>query len=51
MRSIEIGTGAGGQALGLEQAGFEHVALIEIDKHACATLRKNRRDGMSLRMT
>jgi DNA (cytosine-5)-methyltransferase 1 len=34
--------GAGGQALGLEQAGIEHAALIEIDKHACATLRRNR---------
>ena len=42
MRSIEICAGAGGQALGLEQAGFEHVALIEIDKHACMTLRANR---------
>ena len=42
MRSIEICAGAGGQALGLERSGFEHLALVEIDKHACATLNKNR---------
>lgn len=34
--------GAGGQALGLERAGFEHRALVEIDVHACSTLRHNR---------
>lgn len=40
--SIEICAGAGGQALGLEQAGFDHVSLIEIEKAACQTLRINR---------
>ncbi|MBD1393485.1 DNA cytosine methyltransferase [Mucilaginibacter glaciei] len=40
--SIEICAGAGGQALGLEQAGFEHVALVEFEHLACQTLRYNR---------
>ena len=41
-RSIEICAGAGGQALGLEHAGFEHVALVELEHLACQTLRYNR---------
>ncbi|WP_229922639.1 DNA cytosine methyltransferase [Streptomyces morookaense] len=41
MTSIEICAGAGGQAVGLHNAGFRHLALLEIDKHACKTLRKN----------
>jgi DNA (cytosine-5)-methyltransferase 1 len=39
---VEICAGAGGQALGLEQAGFSHAAAIEIDLDACETLRRNR---------
>lgn len=39
---IEICSGAGGQALGLERAGFKSLAHLEYDHHACETLRLNR---------
>lgn len=39
---LEICAGAGGQSLGLEQAGFAHTAAVELDEYACETLRLNR---------
>lgn len=42
MRSIELFSGAGGLALGLERAGFDTVALFERNANACAALRHNR---------
>lgn len=42
MQSIEFCAGAGGQALGLEQAGFKHSALVEIERDYAATLAFNR---------
>ncbi len=42
LTSVELCAGAGGQALGVERAGFGHTALVEIDKWCRDTLRLNR---------
>ncbi|WP_349260473.1 DNA cytosine methyltransferase [Longimicrobium sp.] len=50
LSSIEICAGAGGQALGLERAGFRHEITIEIDDAACATLQRNRPEWNVVKM-
>ncbi|HEX4119472.1 MAG TPA: DNA cytosine methyltransferase [Verrucomicrobiae bacterium] len=46
MDSIELFAGGGGLALGLHQAGFEPLAVIERDRDSCQTLAKNWHQGM-----
>lgn len=43
LTSVEVCAGAGGQAIGLHQAGFRHRGLVELDRHAAETLRINGR--------
>lgn len=42
LQAVEICAGAGGQALGLERAGFVHALAVELDQNAAKTLRLNR---------
>ncbi len=44
LTALEICAGGGGQAIGLEQAGFGHAAAVDNDEAACETLRQNRPD-------
>jgi DNA (cytosine-5)-methyltransferase 1 len=41
MNSLELFSGAGGLAKGLELAGFRHLALVELNKSACDSLCEN----------
>ena len=41
---VEICAGAGGQALGVHLAGFQHLALVEYEEEYCAVLRRNMPD-------
>lgn len=46
MKSVEIFSGAGGLAKGLELSGFVHSAFVEFNKDACKTLRHNFDDNL-----
>lgn len=48
LKSVELFTGAGGLALGLEMSGWHHEALVERDAHACSTIRLNESNGHPL---
>lgn len=41
LKSIELFSGAGGLALGLEKSGWHHAALVERNEQACSTIRLN----------
>jgi DNA (cytosine-5)-methyltransferase 1 len=47
---VEICAGAGGQSLGLEDAGVDHAVAVEYDPDACETLRLNRKEWDVLEM-
>ncbi len=41
MKSIELFAGAGGLGIGLHQAGFDPLKVVEWDRYCCDTIRKN----------
>lgn len=47
MRSVELFAGAGGLAIGMGNAGFDHAAVLEWDHDACETLRINQKHGVA----
>lgn len=48
IRSVELFTGAGGLALGLEKVGCHHLAMVEFNAQACDTIRYNTEHQQSL---
>ena len=48
MNAVELFCGAGGLALGVSRAGFNHLALVDMAPSACATIRENQKRGHGL---
>ena len=46
MRAVELFTGAGGLGIGVSQAGFEPVAVVERDRYCCDTIRENQEKSL-----
>jgi DNA (cytosine-5)-methyltransferase 1 len=46
MRSVELFVGAGGLGIGVSQAGFSPVVVMDWDRWACDTLRENKERGL-----
>src|SRR5882672_7322105 len=47
LKSVELFSGAGGLALGIESAGFHHDTVVERDRNCCDTIRENQRSGLA----
>lgn len=46
MKAVELFAGAGGLGMGVSQAGFRPVQVVEWDRWCCDTINKNRRNGV-----
>lgn len=49
LTALELFAGAGGLALGTQQAGFHHLAVLENEPNAVETLRRNAEAGVGVR--
>jgi len=47
MKCVELFAGAGGLALGASNLHFKHEAVVELNPHACNTIRANQRRGFT----